>query len=99
MDPDTTNTTLDTPSQRTTTASPPGHSSSCACFGRHPPTHHTRADCHCSGGLAAGFGGAAGFFALFFFAEVPKVREDIMKKIPILGNYFVHEIAPEDNPY
>lgn len=52
-----------------------------------------------SGTLAAGFGGVAGFFALFFFAEVPKVRDDIMKKIPILDAYFTKEIAPEDNPF
>jgi hypothetical protein len=52
-----------------------------------------------SGVLLGGFGGVAGFFALFFFAEVPKVRDDIMKKVPILGNYYVQEIAPEDNPF
>lgn len=49
--------------------------------------------------MAAGFGGVAGFFALFFFAEVPRVREDIMRKVPVLGDYFVKEIAPEDNPF
>lgn len=49
--------------------------------------------------LAAGFGGVAGFFALFFFAEVPKVRDDIMKKIPVLDKFFTHEIPPEDNPF
>ncbi|KAF1970123.1 hypothetical protein BU23DRAFT_474948 [Bimuria novae-zelandiae CBS 107.79] len=51
------------------------------------------------GGLAAGFGGVAGFFALFFFAEVPRVRKDIMQKVPILGDYFIQEIPPEDNPF
>ncbi|KAF2025298.1 hypothetical protein EK21DRAFT_116934 [Setomelanomma holmii] len=51
------------------------------------------------GALAGGFGGVAGFFALFFFAEVPRVREDIMKRVPILGSYFVKEIPPEDNPF
>merc|ERR1712137_1508028 len=34
---------------------------------------------------------AAGFFALFFFAEVPKVRDDIMKKIPVLDKFFTNE--------
>jgi hypothetical protein len=52
-----------------------------------------------SGVLAAGFGGVAGFFALFFFAEVPKVRDDIMKKIPVLDKFFTNEIPPEDNPF
>jgi len=51
-----------------------------------------------SGTLAAGFGGVAGFFALFFFAEVPKVRDDIMMRTP-LGPFFKKEIAPEDNPF
>ncbi|KAF2118844.1 ubiquinol-cytochrome-c reductase complex subunit-domain-containing protein [Lophiotrema nucula] len=51
------------------------------------------------GGMAAGFGGVAGFFALFFFAEVPKVSKDIMQKVPVLGDYFVKEIPPEDNPF
>jgi hypothetical protein len=52
-----------------------------------------------SGTTAAGFGAVAGIFALFFFADVPKVRKDIMQKIPFIGNHFVKEIAPEDNPF
>jgi hypothetical protein len=48
---------------------------------------------------AGSFGAVAGIFALFFFAEVPKVRTDIMQKVPIIGSYFVVEIAPEDNPF
>ena len=48
---------------------------------------------------AAGFGGVAGVFALFFFGEVPKVRNDILSKVPVIGDYFVREIAPEDNPF
>ncbi|KAF2443387.1 hypothetical protein P171DRAFT_521950 [Karstenula rhodostoma CBS 690.94] len=51
------------------------------------------------GGLAAGFGGVAGFFALFFFAEVPRVRNDIMLKIPVIGDYFIVDVPPEDNPF
>ncbi|OCK95495.1 uncharacterized protein K441DRAFT_658173 [Cenococcum geophilum 1.58] len=51
------------------------------------------------GTTAGAFAGVAGIFALFFFAEVPRVRIDIMQKIPILGNYFVKEIPPEDNPF
>jgi len=51
------------------------------------------------GTTAAGFGAVAGIFALFFFADVPKVRKDIMQKIPFIGSHFVKEIAPEDNPF
>ena len=52
-----------------------------------------------SGYIASGFGVAAGIFAIFFFAEIPKVRTDIMQKIPVVGDYFVKEIPPEDNPF
>ncbi|KAK7535664.1 ubiquinol-cytochrome-c reductase complex subunit-domain-containing protein [Phyllosticta paracitricarpa] len=51
------------------------------------------------GVMAAGYGAVAGIFALFFFAEVPRVRNDIMIKLPVLGDYFVKEIPPEDNPF
>ncbi len=51
------------------------------------------------GGVAAGFGVAAGTFALFFFGEVPKVRQDILQKLPGIGEYFVRDVAPEDNPF
>lgn len=48
---------------------------------------------------AAGFGAVAGIFALFFFGDVPRVRKDIMQKVPIIGDHFVKTIAPEDNPF
>ncbi|KAK3113131.1 hypothetical protein LTR53_009868 [Teratosphaeriaceae sp. CCFEE 6253] len=51
------------------------------------------------GSMAVGFGAAAGIFALFFFDEVPKVKNDILKKIPVIGDFYVHEVAPEDNPF
>lgn len=51
------------------------------------------------GTIAAGFGVSAGIFALFFFGEVPKVRNDILQKMPVIGDYFVREIPPEDNPF
>ncbi|KAJ9618489.1 hypothetical protein H2203_009086 [Taxawa tesnikishii (nom. ined.)] len=51
------------------------------------------------GVTAAGFGGVAGIFALFFFGDVPRVRKDILSRIPGIGGYFVREIPPEDNPF
>ncbi|RDI87807.1 hypothetical protein Vi05172_g2419 [Venturia inaequalis] len=45
------------------------------------------------------FGAAAGIFALFFFADIPRVRKDIIEKIPIVGDLHKNEIAPEDNPF
>ncbi|PQE27838.1 cytochrome b-c1 complex subunit 10 protein [Rutstroemia sp. NJR-2017a WRK4] len=50
----------------------------------------------CGLGLAP-FAGVAGFFALFFFSDVPKVRNDIWVKVPIVGEHFRKEIPPSDN--
>lgn len=52
-----------------------------------------------SGGIAAGFGATAGIFALFFFGEIPKIRKDILTKLPVVGDYFIREVPPEDNPF
>jgi hypothetical protein len=52
-----------------------------------------------SGMTLSAFGASAGIFALFFFGEVPKVRQDILMKIPVIGEYFHREIPPEDNPF
>ncbi|TVY31437.1 hypothetical protein LOCC1_G008686, partial [Lachnellula occidentalis] len=45
------------------------------------------------------FGGVAGVFALFFFSDIPKVRNDIMIKLPVIGDHFVKEIPASDNPF
>ncbi|MCJ1318237.1 hypothetical protein MMC15_003565 [Xylographa vitiligo] len=51
-------------------------------------------------GITAGsFGAVAGIFALFFFSDVPKVRKDIMQKIPIIGDQFDKSVPPSDNPF
>lgn len=52
-----------------------------------------------SGYLAAGMGGAAGIFALFFFDGVPRVQQDILQKVPFIGDFYKHEVPPEDNPF
>ncbi|KIY01011.1 uncharacterized protein Z520_03677 [Fonsecaea multimorphosa CBS 102226] len=51
------------------------------------------------GYIASGFGVAAGVFAVFFFGEVPRVRQDILSKLPVIGNYWIREVPPEDNPF
>ncbi|KAI4108689.1 MAG: hypothetical protein L6R37_000853 [Teloschistes peruensis] len=49
-------------------------------------------------GITAGsFGIVGATFLLFFFSDVPKVRTDIMQKLPIIGDHFIKEIPPEDN--
>ncbi|KAI1906057.1 hypothetical protein LOZ53_006296, partial [Ophidiomyces ophidiicola] len=49
------------------------------------------------GVIASGFGVAAGIFAVFFFGEVPRVRQDILMNVPVIGGYWERKIAPEDN--
>jgi hypothetical protein len=44
--------------------------------------------------------GAAAVVALLLFAEeIPTVRRDIFQKIPIIGDYWVKTVPPEDNPF
>lgn len=52
-----------------------------------------------SGTTAALFGGVLGVAGIFFLSDIPRVRTDIMQKLPFVGGYFVKEIAPEDNPF
>jgi hypothetical protein len=52
---------------------------------------------HNSATIASSFGVSAALFAVFFFGEVPRVRKDILMKIPILGDYFDRTVPPEDN--
>ncbi|EFW15944.1 hypothetical protein CPSG_07571 [Coccidioides posadasii str. Silveira] len=33
----------------------------------------------------------------FFLGDVPRVREDILMNIPVIGSYWERHIAPEDN--
>lgn len=54
-------------------------------------------DHNISGALAGSFGVAAGTFAIFFFGEIPRVRRDILMKVPFLDRYFDRTVAPEDN--
>jgi len=49
--------------------------------------------------IGGGFAGVAGIFALFFFGEVPKVRKDILSKVPFVGSYFIREIPADENPF
>ena len=49
--------------------------------------------------MAGLFGVTGGIFALFFFDGVPRVQKDILQKVPIIGEFFNHEVPPEDNPF
>ncbi|KAJ0376714.1 hypothetical protein COL26b_004984 [Colletotrichum chrysophilum] len=52
-----------------------------------------------NGVRAGGFGAAAGIAALFYTSGIPRIQKDILQKIPILGNQFVKEVHPADNPF
>ncbi|KJZ79958.1 hypothetical protein HIM_00672 [Hirsutella minnesotensis 3608] len=46
------------------------------------------------------FGGAAGVIAIYFVSGVPRVRQDILQKVPFVGHMFVKEEVPaSDNPF
>ncbi|KAF4509064.1 hypothetical protein G6O67_005370 [Ophiocordyceps sinensis] len=46
------------------------------------------------------FGGAAGVAALLFVSGIPRVRQDVLQKVPFLGNLFIKEEVPaSDNPF
>ncbi|RDA89660.1 hypothetical protein CP533_3905 [Ophiocordyceps camponoti-saundersi (nom. inval.)] len=46
------------------------------------------------------YGGAAGVAALLFVSGIPRVRTDIMERIPFVGHFFVKEpVNPADNPF
>ncbi|EAW13928.1 cytochrome b-c1 complex subunit 10 [Aspergillus clavatus NRRL 1] len=49
--------------------------------------------------IASAFGVSAGVFALFFFGEVPRVRNDLLRKVPFLDEYYDRSIPAEDNPF
>ncbi|KAM4060500.1 ubiquinol-cytochrome-c reductase complex subunit (QCR10) domain-containing protein [Hirsutella rhossiliensis] len=46
------------------------------------------------------FGGAAGVAALLFVSGIPRVRQDVLQKLPFVGNLFIKEEPPaSDNPF
>ncbi|KAL2016328.1 hypothetical protein VTK56DRAFT_3869 [Thermocarpiscus australiensis] len=51
-------------------------------------------------GVKAGmFGGVALFAVIYFASGIPRVRKDILQKVPVVGKYFVTEIPASDNPF
>ncbi|KAL2153765.1 hypothetical protein VTH82DRAFT_4920 [Thermothelomyces myriococcoides] len=49
-------------------------------------------------GVKTGLYGGVGLFAVLFFASgIPRIQQDILQKVPIIGKHFVREIHPADN--
>ena len=44
-----------------------------------------------------GFGAVAGVGVLFFASGIPRVKTDILQKLPVIGSYFIEEIPASDN--
>lgn len=53
------------------------------------------------GTTAAGFGAVALITILFLAGPIPRVQDDILVKIPVIGKYWVgkRDIPASDNPF
>ncbi|KAI0537090.1 ubiquinol-cytochrome-c reductase complex subunit-domain-containing protein [Xylaria digitata] len=45
------------------------------------------------------FGGVALFAVIYFASGIPRVQQDILQKIPFIGDHFIKEIPASDNPF
>ncbi|KAL2121391.1 hypothetical protein VTJ04DRAFT_5418 [Mycothermus thermophilus] len=51
-------------------------------------------------GIKTGLFGGVGLFTLIYFASgLPRVRQDILQKLPLIGDKFKKEIPASDNPF
>ncbi|KAI0379320.1 ubiquinol-cytochrome-c reductase complex subunit-domain-containing protein [Hypomontagnella monticulosa] len=48
---------------------------------------------------AGAFGGVALFAVIYYASGIPRVKRDILQKIPFIGGYFIKEIPASDNPF
>ncbi|KAI1259774.1 ubiquinol-cytochrome-c reductase complex subunit-domain-containing protein [Xylariaceae sp. FL1019] len=48
---------------------------------------------------AGAFGGVALFAVIFFASGMPRIKKDILQKVPFIGGHFVNEIPASDNPF
>ncbi|KAF8243321.1 hypothetical protein K440DRAFT_613742 [Wilcoxina mikolae CBS 423.85] len=53
------------------------------------------------GVASAGFGGVALIAVLYFAEGIPRVQNDVLKKIPLVGNYYASKkpIPASDSPF
>ncbi|KAK4099203.1 hypothetical protein N658DRAFT_560496 [Parathielavia hyrcaniae] len=51
-------------------------------------------------GVKAGmFGGVALFAVIFYASGIPRIQQDILQKIPVIGQRYVKHIPASDNPF
>ncbi|KAI1470562.1 ubiquinol-cytochrome-c reductase complex subunit-domain-containing protein [Daldinia caldariorum] len=48
---------------------------------------------------ASAFGGVALFGVIYYASGIPRVKKDILQKIPFLGGYFIDHVPASDNPF
>ncbi|KAH8150268.1 uncharacterized protein LAJ45_05479 [Morchella importuna] len=48
---------------------------------------------------ASAFGVVAGCTVIYLLEGVPRVQNDILKKLPLIGGYWVREKIASDNPF
>ncbi|KAI8629341.1 ubiquinol-cytochrome-c reductase complex subunit-domain-containing protein [Xylariaceae sp. FL1651] len=48
---------------------------------------------------AGAYGGVALFAVIYYASGIPKVKKDILQKIPLLGTYYTEEVIASDNPF
>ncbi|ORY58129.1 ubiquinol-cytochrome-c reductase complex subunit-domain-containing protein [Pseudomassariella vexata] len=51
------------------------------------------------GFTAGAFGGVALFAVIFYASGIPRVQDDILKKVPGLRGYYEKNIPASDNPF
>ncbi|KAH8201238.1 hypothetical protein TruAng_004628 [Truncatella angustata] len=55
--------------------------------------------CTNSGFKAGAFGGVALFAVIFYASGIPRVQDDILKKIPGLSAFYDRSVPASDNPF
>ncbi|KAI4602562.1 hypothetical protein KJ359_009810 [Pestalotiopsis sp. 9143b] len=52
-----------------------------------------------NGFKAGAFGGVALFAVIFYASGIPRVQDDILKKIPGMSRFYDREVPASDNPF
>ncbi|BFZ62928.1 hypothetical protein YB2330_004040 [Saitoella coloradoensis] len=47
----------------------------------------------------AAWGATAGVAAIFLLSGLPRMKRDVLQKIPFVGGYFINEIPASDSPF
>ncbi|ODQ51552.1 hypothetical protein SAICODRAFT_20570 [Saitoella complicata NRRL Y-17804] len=45
------------------------------------------------------WGATAGVAAIFLLSGLPRMKRDVLQKVPFVGGYFINEIPASDSPF